>query len=410
MKVLSNLKRLINDSRRNKWVVIGVTTALVAIGFGLGVAVGDGQLPINFWFSSNGQNSGLPAQLNYSTVTQVYDALKQNYNGKLTANQLLNGLKEGLAEATGDPYTEYFTPSESKEFSNELDNSFSGIGVELGTNSNGNLIVISPIKGFPADKAGLQPQDIITTINGQDTTNMSLDAAVNAIRGQVNTKVTLGILRSQSQTLNFTITRQNIELPSVTSKMLAGNIGYMQISTFANDTSSLAKKAAQKFKQANVKGIILDLRGNPGGLLNAAVNVSSLWLPTGDNVVQEKGTIGNITYAATGDDILDGIPTVVLINDGSASASEITAGALHDNHVAWLIGTKSFGKGVVQDLLNFPNGSELKVTVASWYRPNGQNIEHKGITPDQTVNMNASNIGTTNDAQLTAAENYLATH
>jgi len=403
------LLRHIKSIKFNKWTLVGGAAFVVAV-FIFGLEVGNGSLQLNFLSSVKSENQSLPSQLNYSTVNQVYNVLKQNYNGKLTATQLLNGLKEGLAEATGDPYTEYFSPSEAKNFNNELNNSFSGIGVELGKDSNGNLIVISPINGFPAQAAGLKPQDIITSINGQSTSNMSLDVAANDIRGAQNTKVTLGIVRDQAQTLTITIIRQNIQLPSVTSKILPNNVGYIQISSFSDDTATLATKAAEQFKQANVKGIILDLRGNPGGLLNAAVSVSSLWLPTNDMVVQEKGTVGDVIYNATGGDVLNGIPTVVLINNGSASASEITAGALHDNGLAWLIGVKSFGKGVVQQLINFSNGSELKVTVASWYRPNGQNINHQGITPDQVVNMNDANVGTSSDTQLTAAEVYLAAH
>jgi carboxyl-terminal processing protease len=406
LKLPKNIKKL----KLNKWTLMGGTVLVVVAVFIVGLEVGNGNLQISFLSSVKSDNQSLPNQLNYSTVNQVYNALKQNYNGKLTATQLLNGIKEGLAEATGDPYTEYFSPSEAEAFNDELNNSFSGIGVELGEDSNDNLIVISPINGFPAQAAGLKPQDVITSINGQSTSNMSLDVAADDIRGPQNTKVTLGILRDQTQTLTVTITRQNIQLPSVTSKILSNNVGYIQISSFSDDTATLAAKAAEQFKQANVKGIILDLRGNPGGLLSAAVSVSSLWLPTNDMVVQEKGTIGNVVYNATGGDILNGIPTVVLINDGSASASEITAGALHDNGAAWLIGIKSFGKGVVQQLINLSNGSELKVTVASWYRPNGQNINHKGITPDQVVNMNDANVGTSSDTQLAAAEAYLLIH
>ena len=152
----------------------------------------------------------------------------------------------------------------------------------------------------------------------------------------------------------------------------------------------------------------MDLRGNPGGLLDAAVSVSSLWVPQGKMIVEEKGTTGDIVHNATGNDILNGIPTVVLIDGGSASASEITAGALHDNGVAYIIGQKSFGKGVVQQLLNLGDGSELKVTVASWYRPNGSNIQHKGITPDQTVTISSADASSGNDTQLTAAEAYLS--
>ncbi len=406
MKITRKLPQAFWD---NLWLRSLGFIVVVIIVFGFGVQVGNGRIRLNILSNNQSKNLNLPSQLDYSSIQQVYTALKQNYNGKLTVNQLLSGLKEGLAQATGDPYTEYFTPKEANDFSDELNNSFSGIGVELGKDSNGNLLVISPINGFPAFKAGIKPQDIITSINNQDTSGMSLDVAANDIRGPQNSKVTLGILRNQTQTLSLTITRQNIQLPSVTSKILAGNIGYMQISTFADDTSKLANQAAEQFKKSGVKGIILDLRSNPGGLLDAAVNVSSLWLPSNDEVVQERGTVGIQTYDANGNDILNGIPTVVLIDGGSASASEITAGALHDNKAAWLIGTKSFGKGVVQQLIDFPDGSELKVTVASWYRPNGQNINHKGITPDQTVNTSSSST-TSSDAQLLAAETYLASH
>ena len=173
----------------------------------------------------------------------------------------------------------------------------------------------------------------------------------------------------------------------------------------------LAQQYAQQFANEHVKGIILDVRDNPGGLLTAAINVSSLWLPSGKTILTERsGGVIDQTYTAQGGDVLHGIPTVVLINGGSASASEITTGALHDNGAAYVIGTKSFGKGVVQQLINFNDGSQLKVTVASWYRPNGQDIEHKGITPDETVNQSASDTFTSNDPQLNSAITYLNSH
>jgi carboxyl-terminal processing protease len=208
--------------------------------------------------------------------------------------------------------------------------------------------------------------------------------------------------------MSFTITRDDIKVPSVTTKILPGNIGYMQVTTFADDTAELAQKAAQQFKDANVKGVVVDLRGNPGGYLDAAVNMSSLWLPSGKTVVTEKGASGDEQYTATGGDLLHGVPTVVLIDEGSASASEITAGALHDNGAAYLIGVKSFGKGVVQEIVNFKDGSELKVTTASWYRPNGQNIQKKGIMPDKSVTLSEADTQAGNDTQLSAAEAYLA--
>ena len=185
----------------------------------------------------------------------------------------------------------------------------------------------------------------------------------------------------------------------------------MQISTFADDTAGLAQKAADQFKQANVKGLVLDLRENPGGLLDAAVHVSSLWLPQGQKVLDEKrGSTVVDSNSSLGGDELHGIPTVVLIDAGSASASEITAGALHDNKAAYLIGEKSYGKGVVQQLVNFGDGSQLKVTISSWYRPDGQNINHRGITPDKTVKLSDADVKAGNDTQLQAAEAYLAAH
>jgi len=386
--------------------LIGVALVGLVI-FMLGWMLGTGR----FGLHESGQNKGLPANLNYSSVNEVYNDLKLQYNGKLTTTQLLDGLKTGLANAANDPYTEYFNPAQAKQFNDELNGSFSGIGAELGKDSSNNLEIIAPLAGTPAAKAGLQPKDIIAAINGKDTSGLSIDAAVNEIRGPSGSKVTLTVVRGGNQQLTFTITRANITVPSVTYKILSGNIGYMQINQFSDDTSGLAQKAAQAFQQANVKGVILDLRDNPGGLVDAAVNVSSLWLPEGKTIMQEKeGNTVVQTYTATGNDLLHGVPTVVLINAGSASASEITTGALRDNNAAHVIGVKSYGKGVVQQVDNLAGGAELKVTIASWYRPNGQNINHKGITPDQTVQLTAAQIKAGQDPQQDAALSYLQSH
>lgn len=374
---------------------------LIIAAFLFGLNIGNGRINL----STQSVNNQLPSQLNYSSVNQEYQALKDNYDGKLTETQLLNGLKHGLAQAANDPYTEYFTPNEAAQFNDELNNSFSGIGAELSQNSQGEIEIMSPLKDSPASQAGLQPLDIIAGINGKPTTNLSVDQAVNLIRGKAGTTVTLTIIRGNKE-FNVNIKRQNITVPSVSWKILNGNIGYISIISFGNDTASLMQQAAQSMVKSHVKGIILDLRDNPGGLVTAAVATSSEWLKPGQEVMQERrGSQVVQTYTATGNDILNGIPTVVLVNGGSASASEITAGALHDNHDAYIIGTKTFGKGVVQQLLNLPDGGELKVTVAAWYRPDGQDIEKIGITPDQTVKL-----GNNGDNQLSAAEAYLASH
>lgn len=387
---------------------VAAVSILIVLVFVAGIGVGDGT--IRFDGIKNTQNKSLPDDLDYSSVEQVYDQLKANYDGKLTTDQLLDGLKTGLARATGDPYTIYMNEKDAEAFNNQLDGTFSGIGAELGQDAQGNLIVVSPIAGFPAAKAGIRPQDVIVEIDGKSTTGLSIDEAVTKIRGPKGTQVKLHVVRDKQQDLNFTITRDDIKIPSVKSEILSGNIGYMQITQFNDDTAELANKAAHDFKSKGVKGVILDLRGNPGGLLTAAVDVSSLWLPKNATVLQEKrSSVVVSTEFATGNNVLQGVPTAVLIDAGSASASEITAGALKDNKVATLYGVKSFGKGSVQQIKQLQSGGELKVTIARWYRPNGENIDKKGISPDHEVKMTEDDFKNKRDPQKDAAINFINT-
>jgi carboxyl-terminal processing protease len=390
---------------------------IIAVVFLLGVAVGDGRLNLPVGRDPKPVAANLPAELNYESVNRVYKSLKDNYDGQLTQAQLEDGLKHGLAAATKDPYTVYMTAKEAKDFNDQLNNSFSGIGAQLGQDKDGNLEVIAPIDDLPAAKAGLKAKDIIANINGTSTSGMSVDEAVSHIRGKKGTVVKLQVVRNRAQALSFSITRDDIKLPSVKTKILDGNIGYLQITSFANDTSELTQKAAQQFKDQNVKAIILDMRDNPGGYLDAAIRVSSLWLPSGQSILQEKrGSTVVESYSALGGSLLQGVPTVVLINAGSASASEITAGALHDNKAAYVIGEKSYGKGVVQQVVCVTGqrsssvcpSDVLKVTVASWYRPNGQNINKKGISPDKTVKISDEDAKAGTDTQLEAAKAYLS--
>jgi carboxyl-terminal processing protease len=391
---------------KNQYFRIGLIAIGVFLIFLLGILVGDGHIS----FDTNNETGNLPNTLNYKLIQQEYSIIKNNYDGNLNLNTIEDGVLNGLANSTGDPHTNYFNALEAKQFIQELNNTFSGIGAELDNNSKGQIEVVSTLQGTPAYKAGLQTGDIILTINGKSTQGESINDAVDSIHGQSGTIVTLGVQRG-SNNLTFKITREQIVVPSVNYKILSGNIGYMDIISFADDTPSLAQKAANYFAQNKVKGIILDLRDNPGGLVNSAVSVCSLWLPEGQVVMTEKHDGKPIqTYKTFGGDVLDGMPTVVLINSGSASASEITAGALKDHKVATLIGEKSYGKGSVQQIFNLSGGRQIKVTIAHWYTPNNVNIDKVGIEPDIVVPLSQTDQQSGNDAQLSAAINYLNTH
>lgn len=383
----------------------GLLVVMAAAVFTLGVFTGNGTIRVA---GQRTNQTGLPARLDFSSINEVYSALRQNYNGTLTEQQVMDGLKHGLANSTGDPYTQFFTAKESQSFNDQLQGTFTGIGAQLDQDADGNVIVVAPIAGSPAEAAGVRAQDIIAAIDGESTSGMTAQAAVTKIRGPKGTQVTLTLVRNKSETLKVTITRDDITVPSVTSKILDGNIGYLQINQFSDNTFSLAQEAVTSFEKAGVTKVVLDLRDNPGGLVDAAVNVSSLWLPKGATIMQEKrGDTVVDTLRATGTNPLQGKQTVVLLNGGSASASEITAAALHDNKAATIIGEKSYGKGVEQQIIPFNDGSSLKVTVASWNRPNGQNINKKGITPDQTVKMTEDDYKNKADPQLDAATAYL---
>ncbi len=385
---------------RSRLVVIIVVLTMV---FVMGYGVGNGNISLGRGRADSVSNN-LPDNLNYRDVEALYDKLRENYDGKLTEAELIEGLKEGLVNAAGDQYTQYLTPKEAKEFDQELNGTFSGIGARLMEDKNKMVMVETPLAGYPAEKSGLKARDVIIEINGESALDMSVSDAVDKIRGEEGTKVKIKVSRDGREQLDFEITRETISIPSVESKILEGNIGYLQVSRFDETTGELARQAAQEFKDTQVKGVVLDLRNNPGGLLDAAVSLSGIWLPQGKTVLQEKRD-GKVikTYESDGPAILKDFKTVVLINEGSASASEITAGALRDNNAATLLGEKSFGKGSVQTLERLSNGGILKVTIARWFTPNGKNIDKTGIEPDKKVERSIEDVQKGRDPQLDAA-------
>ncbi len=387
------------------WKWAGKTALNVAIllaVFGVGVGYGSGRIT---WGPDSVYRKTVQTQnnsLSFDGIEQLYQLLRQSFDGQLDNAKLEDGMKAGLVRAAGDPYTEYLNAEENKEFNEQLSGSFEGIGAEL-TKDNDAIVIVSPIAGYPAEKAGMKPKDIISKINGESALDITTSEAVKRIRGPKGTAVKLEVVRD-GKVLNFEVQRTQISIPSVKYEVTADNIGVITVSRFGEDTNQLMVKAANDLKSKNVKGIVLDLRGNPGGLLDSAVAMSSLWLPREQTILEEKRNDQLIrTFRANGNSILLGVPTVVLINEGSASASEIAAGALRDNGVATIIGQKSYGKGSVQELRSLSNGGVLKVTIARWFTPKGVNIDKEGIKPDQVVELKDADVQAKNDTQKNAA-------
>lgn len=345
------------------------------------------------------------SELNLASVQQTYQQLKLNYDGTLDTTKLIEGASRGLAEAVGDPYTVYMDAKEAEEFNKSLSGEIGGgIGAAIGVR-NGKPTITRVIPGNPADKAGVQAGDVIIGINDEVTEDWTSDKAAEKIRGEVGTTVKLAVLRG-TDTKEFTITRQEVTDPSVQSSV-EGGIGILTVRRFDKETANLARKAARSFEEQKVKGVILDLRDNGGGYLEAAQDLAGIWLK--DKVVVSERVDGKETdtLKSGGETILEGVPTVVLVNGSSASASEIVAGALKDHKAALLVGEKTYGKGTVQSVIQLGGGAQLKVTIARWYTPGGKNITKEGIAPDQEVKMSADDVNAGKDPQLEAAKSQL---
>ena len=397
--------KIYNVAKKFNLSKVVLLCGILFVGVALGVLFGD-----NIKYSlllRNNSNTSLPTNLNYAEVEQVYDALRTNFDGELNLDNLITGLKDGLARASGDEYTEFLDNEEKEEFDEDLNGSFTGIGAQLQKRDK-NIMVEVPLTGYPAEKTGLRARDVIVEIDGESAYDISLKKAVEKIRGEEGTIVKLKIVRDDNQLLEFEVRREKITIPSVESKIIEGDIGYMKLTRFGDDTMKLSRQVAEEFSKAGVKGVILDLRNNPGGLLPASVDVAGLWVSPGKTVLEQRqGNRTTKVFESDGDGILSNVPTVILINEGSASASEIVAGALKDHKLATLIGEKSYGKGSVQQLIDFADGTILKVTIARWYTPNGKNIDKEGIEPDQKVERTDEDYKNDRDPQKEAAINFL---
>lgn len=325
----------------------------------------------------------------YSNLFNLRSMLFSMYNGEIDDEKLLEGAMKGMADAIGDPYTVYMDRDEFKSFMESSQGSFYGIGAQLGVRDN-NVKIISPIKGSPAEKAGLKDGDIILKVDDYEVKDLNVEAVVSRVRGEKGESVTLKVKREGiEEHFDINIVRDEIKTESVKGEILEDGIGYMQITTFSDEElSDKFNEKLNELKQQGMKKLILDLRGNPGGYLNECVEMVSNFIPSGEVITY---TIDKYDKKVTSNSIggnAIGMPLVVLVNGGSASASEVVTGALRDYKAATIIGTKTFGKGIVQQLKVLPNDmGGLKVTVSKYYTPNGENIHGIGIEPDILVEI-----------------------
>lgn len=371
------------------------------------------QVPIGI---VNGQPPMNASSTDFALFWRVWNLVDQRFASTkmppVTDEEKLYGAIQGMVAAYGDPYTTFFPPVEAKEFESEIEGSFEGVGMEVSV-KDGVLTVVAPLKDSPAEKAGIRAGDKILKINERVTTDITVDQAVKLIRGKKGTTVNLVVYHADSQTPSeISIVRDVINVPTIESKQLRDGVYMIRLYSFSAQSSALFKQAIQTFVQSGNKKLVFDLRSNPGGYLEAAVDIASWFTPAGNVIVSEefKGDKENVYHRSKGYNIIgDGYKVVILIDGGSASASEIVAGALQEYGKATLVGTKTFGKGSVQEYLKVSNDTALKVTIARWLTPKGVSISEGGLTPNVEVKFTPEDQKNKRDPQLEKAIEILLT-
>ncbi len=358
-------------------------------------------------------SSDVPDLADIRAFTRVYAMVKQAYVDKVDDKTLMRNAIRGLLSGL-DPHSEYLDDSELKDLTEDTTGAYSGLGIEV-AQLNDQLRIVAPIDGTPAARAGIKPGDVIVSINGKTVQPDALDTAVKQLRGAPGTKITLGILHADAKApVTVALTRERIHIGSVKTRMLEPGYAYIRISQFQEDTAADLDRAIESLqkKHGPLRGAVLDLRSNPGGLLTSAVGVSDAFLDSG-TIVTTKGRLkqADLDFSATPGDLLQGAPMVVLVDNGTASAAEIVAGALKDNRRALLLGQRTFGKGSVQTILPLTDSTALKLTTARYYTPDGTSIQAAGITPDialgnLSVTTSATAIG--DDEHESDLPNHLA--
>jgi len=393
---------------KNKLANLFLILSLFVVVFGSGYKLGQSTSRINLENLTKSTNQQNPTDFNL--FFDVLDKINKKYVDKKKINweKMYYGAIKGMVASLDDPYTFFLTPEENKQSKDDLQGKFEGIGAQLGLKNN-RIIVIAPLKNSPAEKAGVKSGDFINQVDGKKTTNWTLSYAVSQIRGPKGTTVTLTLERNNKE-FEVKIIRDQIIVSSV-ELSFKNNVAYLKVNQFGENTNQEWDREVEKIKtqwqEKKIKGMILDLRDNPGGYLESSVYLASEFLPKGKLIVKQESTTNqSYDYYVERDGQLLDIPLVVLINKGSASASEILAGALRDHKRAKLVGEKSFGKGSVQEALDLEKGAGLHVTVAKWILPNGDWINSKGIEPEIKIENKVEEGNTLtdeNDSQLKKA-------
>lgn len=374
--------------------IVSILLVLVILGtsFGVGALYGYGNRSgVEKLAGFTGQRP-LPkfSSVDFNLFWEVWSRLEEKYvdSAKLDREKLMFGAIQGLVRAVGDPHTEFMPPVQATQFKQDIKGSFDGIGAEIGIRKQ-ILTVIAPLKGNPADKVGIKAGDKILKIDDKSTVDLGLDEAVRLIRGPHGTNVRLLIMRdSFSKPQEFNVTRDVIRVQIVETEQKPNGIFVIKLHQFTENAGFEFRKAVREFYASGSKKLILDLRGNPGGFLTVSVDIASWFVPAGDVIARERFSDGSEdVYRSNGYGLLEHVPTVVLINEGSASASEILSGALRDLRHVPLIGSKSYGKGSVQEVQDLPKNSSLKVTIAKWLTPNSIEIDGKGLDPDVKIDI-----------------------
>lgn len=401
-----------NKILRNLSYII-ISLVIIAGVLGLGVYIGYSHRPeIDKVTSVINKNPQVETTADFSLFWKAWNILnkKSIYAKEINDQDRVWGAISGLASSLGDPYTVFFPPKENKSFNEEILGSFSGIGAEIGIKE-GILTVIAPLKDTPAWKSGIKSGDKIIKINEINSNDMTVDEAIDLIRGPAGSTVKLTVLRlGENETREFAVTRENIAIPTLDTELRDDGIFVIKLYSFSENSDNLFKEAIIKFIDSKSDKLILDLRGNPGGYLSSAVNIGSWFIEEGKTILSEDFADGRSPkiYRSRGPRLFtDELSFVVLVDGGSASASEILAGALKEHGIATLVGEKTFGKGSVQELVKITDDTSLKVTVANWLTPNGTSISPEGLVPDIIMPYTLKDYDAKKDPQMDKAVEIL---